>query len=109
MRSLVIKLIARIARGEQYEHLVPAEMRCQLAVFAAFPIFIGGFLYVGHPLLHGASLPIIWLYMLASLLATLLLVVAWAILIPLRASMVCPALLWILVVWDVCHVDLAKF
>jgi len=109
MRSLILGLLVRIARGERYHHLVPAELRCQLAVFASFPIFIIGFLYVGHPLLHGASVPMVCFYLLASLLVTVLLVAAWAILIPLRASLVCSVSLWLLVIWDVCHIDLAKF
>jgi hypothetical protein len=99
----------RIARGERYERLSSDEMRCQLAIFASFPIFIAGLLFIGLPLLHGAGFPLICLYFLASLIVTSLLVVAWAILIPLRASLVVSVLLWIFVIWRVCQADLAKY
>jgi hypothetical protein len=99
----------RIATGERYERLSSDELRRQLAIFASFPIFIAGLLFIGLPLLHGAGLALICLYFLTSLIVTFLLVVAWTILIPWRASVVVSVLLWIFVIWRVCQFDLAKF
>ncbi len=108
MKKLVLGLVLRIAKGERYKDLAPTEMRCQFAAFAFIPFFIGTFIYIGHPLLHG-GLAMLCFALLASLSLACLVVVGWAMFVPLKASRILSVILWILLIWVVAHLDFTKF
>ena len=109
MKRILLGLLVRYARGERYADIALMEMRCQLAVFAFFPIFTGSFIWVAHSCLHGAGLVVLSLSVLACLLFACSAVVGWAMLVPLNASRIASVILWILLIWFVARLDFTKF
>jgi hypothetical protein len=109
MKEILLGLLIRYAKGERYKDVAPMEIRCQLAIFAFFPIFIGSFIWVAHTFLHGTGLVALGLSALACLLFACLAAFGWAMLMPLKASMIASVILWILLIWVVAHLDFTKF
>ncbi len=108
MRTLIFNLLLRIAKGERYEKSATLESRCQMAVFAFIPIFLE-FIYLGHPLLHGANMLMMGLCLLISFILTVFIIAAWAMFIPPKASLIGSVILWVLTIWVASHLDLAEF
>jgi hypothetical protein len=90
----LINLLVRILSGEQFRKATPTELRWYSAGFLFLPIYLVGFVRLGHSFLDRASAGSIWLFMMASFLMAGTVLYTWVRFIPAAVSWMCGAVVW---------------